>query len=161
MCAVVLIYGIMTREEKFMKEALKEASKAKLKDEVPIGCVIVKDDKIIARGHNTREKDHLVTSHCEINAIKKASKKLNDWQLIDCELFVTLEPCPMCAGAKYQSRKKKVYFGAYDLKQGALGSSFNLFAIDSLNHHPSIQGGILEEECRTIIQNFFKQKRKK
>ena len=89
----------MTRKEKFMKLALKEAKKAELIDEVPIGCVIVKDDKVIARGYNTREKDHLVTSHCEINALRKAQKKIKDWQLTDCELFVTLEPCPMCAGA--------------------------------------------------------------
>lgn len=142
-----------------MKLALKEAKKAELIDEVPIGCVIVKDDKVIARGYNTREKDHLVTSHCEINALRKAQKKIKDWQLTDCELFVTLEPCPMCAGAIYQSRIKKVYFGAYDLKQGALGSSFNLYDIKTLNHHPLIQGGILEKDCQQIIKNFFKNKR--
>lgn len=142
-----------------MKLALKEAKKAELIDEVPIGCVIVKDDKVIARGYNTREKDHLVTSHCEINALRKAQKKIKDWQLTDCELFVTLEPCPMCAGAIYQSRIKKVYFGAYDLKQGALGSSFNLYDIKTLNHHPLVQGGILEKECQQIIKNFFKNKR--
>lgn len=150
---------MITREEKFMKLALKEAKKAELIDEVPIGCVIVKDDKVIARGYNTREKDHLVTSHCEINALRKAQKKIKDWQLTDCELFVTLEPCPMCAGAIYQSRIKKVYFGAYDLKQGALGSSFNLYDIKTLNHHPLVQGGILEKECQQIIKNFFKNKR--
>lgn len=148
-----------TREEKFMKLALKEAKKAELIDEVPIGCVIVKDDKVIARGYNTREKDHLVTSHCEINALRKAQKKIKDWQLTDCELFVTLEPCPMCAGAIYQSRIKKVYFGAYDLKQGAVCSSFNLYDIKTLNHHPLVQGGILEKECQQIIKNFFKNKR--
>ena len=150
---------MITREEKFMKLALKEAKKAELIDEVPIGCVIVKDDKVIARGYNTREKDHLVTSHCEINALRKAQKKIKDWQLTDCELFVTLEPCPMCAGAIYQSRIKKVYFGAYDLKQGALGSSINLYDIKTLNHHPLVQGGILEKECQQIIKNFFKNKR--
>ena len=124
-------YLSMTREEKYMKLALKEAKKALLIDEVPIGCIIVKDDKVIARSFNTREKDKLVTSHCEINAIKRASKKLNDWQLVDCELYVTLEPCPMCAGAIYQSRIKKVVYGASDIKQGALGSSFNLYDIDT------------------------------
>lgn len=154
-------YLSMTREEKYMKLALKEAKKALLIDEVPIGCVIVKDDKVIARSFNTREKDKLVTSHCEINAIKKASKKLNDWQLVDCELYVTLEPCPMCAGAIYQSRIKKVVYGASDIKQGALGSSFNLYDIDTLNHHPKIISGVMKEECSQIIKDFFKEKRNK
>ena len=148
-----------TREEKYIKKALKEAKKAYLLDEVPIGCVIVKDDKIIAKSYNTREKDKLVTSHCEINAIKKASKKLKDWQLIDCELYVTLEPCPMCAGAIYQSRIKKVVFGAYDLKQGALGSSFSLYDVKTINHHPEVVGGVLQEECSKLISDFFKAKR--
>lgn len=148
-----------TREEKYIRHALKEAKKAYLLDEVPIGCVIVKGDKIIAKSFNTRQKDKLVTSHCELNAIKKASKKLNDWQLLDCELYVTLEPCPMCAGAIYQSRIKKIVFGAYDLKQGALGSALSLYDIKSLNHHPEVVGGVLEEECGRIISDFFKFKR--
>jgi tRNA(adenine34) deaminase len=152
---------MLTREEKFIKKALKEAKKAYLLDEVPIGCVIVKDDKIIARSFNTREKDKLVISHCEINAIKKASKKLNDWQLNECELYVTLEPCPMCAGAIYQARIKKVVFGAYDLKQGALGSSFNLYDIETLNHHPEVVSGVLKDECGELITKFFKEKREK
>lgn len=152
---------MLTKEEKFIKKALKEAKKAYLLDEVPIGCVIVKDDKIIARSFNTREKDKLVTSHCEINAIKKASKKLNDWQLNECELYVTLEPCPMCAGAIYQARIKKVVFGAYDLKQGALGSSFNLYDIETLNHHPEVVSGVLKDECGELITKFFKEKREK
>lgn len=147
------------KEEKYMKLALKEAKKAQMEDEVPIGCVIVKDGKVISRSHNTRQKDNKVTSHCELNAIVKAEKKLKDWQLIDCDLYVTLEPCPMCAGAIYQARIKNVYFGAYDLKQGALGSSFNLFEVKTLNHHPSFKGGILEKQCKTIIQEFFKSKR--
>ena len=151
----------MNREEKFMKLALKEAKKAMVLDEVPIGCVIVKDDQVIARGHNTREKDHLVISHSEINALKKANKKLEDWQLVDCELYVTLEPCPMCAGAIYQARIKRVIFGATDLKQGALGGSFNLYDVASLNHHPEVVKGVLEEECRTLLKNFFKNKRNK
>ena len=148
-----------TREEKYIKKALKEAKKAYLLDEVPIGCVIVKDNKIIARSYNTREKDQMITSHCEINAIRKASKKLKDWQLIDCELYVTLEPCPMCAGAIYQSRIKKVVFGAYDVKQGALGSSFNLYDVKTLNHHPEVVGGVLKEECGQLLTNYFKEKR--
>lgn len=149
----------MNNVEKFMKLAIKEAKKAYLKDEVPIGCVIVKDGKVVAKAHNTRQKDNLVTSHCELLAIKKLEKKLNDWQLVDCSLFVTLEPCPMCAGAIYQARIKNVYFGAYDLKQGALGSSFNLYDIKSLNFHPFIHGGILEDECKELLQSFFKEKR--
>ena len=148
-----------TREEKYIKKALKEAKKAYLLDEVPIGCVIVKDNKIIARSYNTREKDQMVTSHCEINALRKASKKLKDWQLIDCELYVTLEPCPMCAGAIYQSRIKKVVFGAYDVKQGALGSSFNLYDVKTLNHYPEVVGGVLKEECGQLLTNYFKEKR--
>ena len=147
-------------KEKFMNEALKEAKKAYIREEVPIGCVIVKNGEIVARAFNTREKDKKVTSHCELNAIKKASKKLNDWQLIDCDLYVTLEPCPMCAGAIYQARIKNVIFGAYDKKQGALGSSFNLYEVKTLNHFPNVEGGILEEECSSIIKKFFKERRK-
>ena len=107
----------------------------------------------------SREKDKLVTSHCEINAIKKASKKIKDWQLVDCELYVTLEPCIMCSGAIYQARIKKVYFGAYDLKQGGVTSLVKTFDLEKINHHPEYEGGILEEECRITIQNYFKKKR--
>ena len=156
MCGGLLI---MEQKEKYMKIALKEAKKAELIDEVPIGCVIVKDDKIIARAHNTREKDKLVTSHCEINAIKKASKKVDDWQLLDCELYVTLEPCIKGARAIQQTRIKKVYFGAYDFKQGGVTSLVKTFNLEKINHHPEYEGGILEEECRSIIQNYFKKKR--
>lgn len=156
MCGGLLI---MEQKEKYMKIALKEAKKAELLDEVPIGCIIVKEGKIIARAHNTREKDKLVTSHCEINAIKKASKKIKDWQLVDCELYVTLEPCIMCSGAIYQSRIKKVYFGAYDLKQGGVTSLVKTFDLEKINHHPEYEGGILEEECRITLQNYFKKKR--
>lgn len=146
-------------DEKFMREAYKEALKALEIDEVPIGCVIVKDNKIISRGHNTREKDNQTISHAEINAIKKASKKLNSWRLVDCELYVTLEPCPMCAGAIYQSRFKRIIFGAVDLKQGALGGAFNLFNVKSLNHHPLVTNEILKDECSSLISNYFKKKR--
>lgn len=149
----------MTKDEKFMLLAIKEATKAKDIDEVPIGAVIVVNDKVIARGYNTREKSNDSTNHAEIIAIKKACKKLNNWRLIDATLYVTIEPCSMCAGAILQSRIKKVVYGAKDIKGGALGSSFNLFEQKNLNHHPTIIGGVLEEECSKIIKDYFKNKR--
>ena len=149
----------MEKEIKFMKEALKEACKAKLIDEVPIGCVIVKDDKIIARGHNQRETNQDPTGHAEIIAIKKASKKLNSWRLEGCDIYVTLEPCIMCSGAIIQSRISKVYYGASDPKGGALGSSINVLDAQNINHHPEVISGVLKEECSSIITNYFKAKR--
>lgn len=143
-----------------MKAAIKEALKAKNKKEVPIGAVIVLNDKIIARAHNLREKEQLVISHAEINAIKKASKKLGTWRLEDCDLYVTLEPCPMCAGAIIQSRMRHVYFGAYDSKGGALVSKLNLFSI-RFNHQVAFTGGILEDECKLMLQSFFQELRGK
>lgn len=143
-----------------MKAAIKEALKAKNKKEVPIGAVIVLNDKIIARAHNLREKEQLVISHAEINAIKKASKKLGTWRLEDCDLYVTLEPCPMCAGAIIQSRMRHVYFGAYDPKGGALVSKLNLFSI-RFNHQVAFTGGILEDECKFMLQSFFQELRGK
>ena len=143
-----------------MSLALKEAQKALLEDETPIGCVIVKDDKVIARGHNKREIKNLVTSHAEIEAITKANKKLKSWRLVDCDLYVTVEPCIMCGGAIIQSRIRNVYYGAKDLKGGAFGSSINLLDANNINHRPNIIGGILEEECAIIIKNYFKNKRK-
>lgn len=148
------------KDLKYMKLALKEAEKAKNKDEVPVGCILVKDDKIIARGHNLREAKKNAIAHAEMIAINKACKKNNAWRLEDVTMYVTLEPCPMCAGAILQSRIKKVVYGASDLKGGALGSSFNLFDQKNLNHHPEIIKGILKEECATILTNFFKNKRK-
>ena len=143
-----------------MSLALKEAKKALLKDEIPIGCVIVKNDKIIARGHNLRESKNLVTSHAEIEAISKANKKLKSWRLVDCDLYVTVEPCIMCAGAIIQSRIKNVYYGASDPKGGAFSSSINVLEASNINHKPNVIGGILEEECAIIIKNYFKNKRK-
>ena len=160
MCGGFCLGEDMTREEKYLKEALKEAKKALLKDEVPIGCVIVKDDKIIARGYNLRETKQDVTRHAEIVALEKACKKLNSWRLVNCELYVTLEPCPMCAGAIYQARINKVVYGAEDLKGGALGGNFNLYK-EKLNHYPEVVKGILKEECSSLISNYFKEKRKK
>ena len=142
-----------------MKEALKEAKKAELIDEVPIGCVIVKDDKIIARGHNQRETNQSPIGHAEIIAINKVSKKLKSWRLEGCDIYVTLEPCIMCSGAIIQSRINKVYYGASDPKGGALGSSINVLEANNINHHPEVVPGVLKEECSSIITNYFKAKR--
>ena len=150
----------MDINEKFMKEALKEAKKAYNKLEVPVGAVIVKDGKIIARAHNRKETKLDTTNHAEILAIQKASKKLNSWRLIDCEMYVTLEPCSMCAGAILNSRIKKVYIGASDEKTGAVGSVLNLFTDYKFNHKVLYEKGILESNCKDILQEFFKELRK-
>ena len=142
-----------------MKEALKEAKKALLIDEVPIGCVIVKDGKIIARGHNERETKQDATSHAELKTLQKACKKLKSWRLIGCDIYVTLEPCIMCAGAIIQSRIENVYFGAYDLKGGSFGTSINVLDAKNINHKPNIFGGILEDSCSQLLKDFFKNKR--
>ena len=147
-------------EEKFMKEALKEAKKAYDKVEVPVGAVIVKDGKIIARAHNLKETKYDTTKHAEILAIQKASKKLNSWRLIDCEMYVTLEPCSMCAGALINSRIKKVYIGASDKKTGAVGSVFNLLEDYTFNHKVKYEKGVLQDECESILKEFFKELRK-
>lgn len=148
-------------KEKYMKEALKEAKKAYEKEEIPIGVVIVKDDKIIARAYNLKEIKHDTTEHAEIRAIRKASKKLGAWRLSDCEMYTTLEPCPMCAGAIIQARIKKVYIGTMDEKTGACGSVLNLFKDHKFNHTVEVEYNILEGECRAILQDFFKDLRKK
>lgn len=150
----------MNREEIFMKEALKEAKKAYDKLEVPVGAIIVKDDKIIARAHNLKETKFDTTKHAEILAIQKASKKLKSWRLIDCEMYVTLEPCSMCAGALINSRIKKIYIGANDEKTGAVGSVFNLLEDYTFNHKVQIEKGILKQECENILKEFFKEIRK-
>ena len=146
-------------EEKFMKAALKEAKKAYDKLEVPVGAVIVKDRKIIARAHNLKETKNDTTKHAEILAIQKASKKLNSWRLIDCEMYVTLEPCSMCAGALINSRIKKVYIGASDQKTGAVGSVFNLLEDYTFNHKVEYEKGVMQEECENILKEFFKKLR--
>lgn len=143
-----------------MKEALKEAKKAYDKLEVPVGCVIVKDGKIIARGYNQKETKKDTTKHAEIIAIKKASKKLDAWRLLDCEMYVTLEPCSMCAGAIINSRIKKVYIGTMDEKTGACGSKLNLLKDYTFNHKVEIETGIMQEECEAILKQFFKKLRK-
>lgn len=146
--------------EKFMKAALKQAQKAKTNDEVPVGCVIVLNGKIIARAHNKREKLQDATAHAEILCIKKACKKLGSFRLCDCEMFVTLEPCPMCAGAVINSRIKKLYFGAYDKKAGCCGTLYALTEDGRFNHKAETEGGILEGECADILKQFFADKRK-
>ena len=146
--------------EEFMKEAIKEAKKAAKKLEVPVGCVIVKDGEIIARGHNLKETKKDTTKHAEILAIQKASKKLESWRLIDCEMYITLEPCSMCAGAIINSRIKKIYIGTLDEKTGAAGSVFNLFEDYTFNHKVGIEKGILQKDCEQILKDFFKELRK-
>ena len=143
-----------------MQMALNEAKLAALEDEVPVGCVIVKDSKVIAKAHNLRETNHDPLGHAETLAIKKASEVLNDWQLVNCELYVTVEPCIMCAGAIIQSRISKVIYGAPDIKGGAFGGSINVLEAQNINHRPEIIKGVLEKECTEIIKNYFKSKRK-
>lgn len=150
----------MEDKEKFMKEALKEAKKAYDKLEVPVGAVIVKDGKIIARAHNLKETKFDTTKHAEILAIQKASKKLKTWRLLDCEIYVTLEPCSMCAGALINSRIKKIYIGTMDEKTGAAGSVLNLFGDYTFNHKVELEKGIMKEECESLLKDFFKMLRK-
>lgn len=150
----------MNNKEYFMKEALKEAKKAYEKEEIPVGAVIVKDGKVIARGYNLKETKVNTIKHAEIIAIEKASKKLNSWRLEDCEMYVTLEPCSMCAGAIINSRIKKVYIGTMDEKTGACGSVLNLFEYN-FNHKVEIETEILKDKCKKLIQDFFKELRNK
>ena len=149
----------MNLDEKFMNEALKEAKKAYIKLEIPVGAIIVKDGKIIARAHNLKETKNDTTKHAEILAIQKASKKLKSWRLLDCDMYVTLEPCSMCAGALINSRIRKLYYGTNDNKTGACGSVFNLLQDYTFNHQVEIQSGILKNECENILKDFFKKLR--
>ena len=149
----------MEQEEYYMKQALKEAEKAYKKLEVPVGAVIVKNGEIIARAHNLKETKLDTTKHAEILAIQRASKKLQSWRLIDCEMYVTLEPCSMCAGALINSRMKKVYIGALDKKTGAAGSVLNLFEDYTFNHKVEIEKGIMSDECEKLLKDFFKHLR--
>ena len=147
--------------ERYMAEALKQAKKAAMIEEVPIGCVIVHENKIIARGYNRRNKDASTLAHAEIIAIKKASKKLGDWRLEECTMYVTLEPCPMCAGAIVQARIPKVVIGTMNPKAGCAGSIIDMFQIKQFNHQVDTERGVLQEECSTIMKEFFKELRKK
>lgn len=151
----------MTEDERYMKEAIKQAKKAYALDEVPIGCVIVQDNKIIARGYNRRNTDKNALAHAEISAIKKASKKNGDWRLEDCTMYVTLEPCQMCAGAIVQSRMKKVVIGAMNPKAGCAGSVINILQMKQFNHQAEMENGILEKECADMLSTFFKELREK
>ena len=149
----------MNQEEKFMKAAIREAKKAEKIQEVPIGCVIVSDGKIIARGYNRRNIDKNTLAHAELSAIKKASKKLGDWRLEGCTMYVTLEPCQMCAGAIVQARMDKVVIGSMNPKAGCAGSVLNLLQIQAFNHQVELETGILGEECSSMLSNFFKHLR--
>ncbi len=144
-----------------MNEALKEAKKCLLIDEVPVGAIIVRDNKIIARAHNTREKNKDVTCHAEINALRKANKKDKSWRSINATMYVTVEPCSMCAGALVWSRIDRIVFGASDKKAGACGSVLNITNNERLNHQIEVTPGVLEDECAKIIKDYFKAKREK
>lgn len=151
----------MTRDEKYMKEAVKQAKKAYALGEVPIGCVIVYQDKIIGRGYNRRNTDKNTLAHAEITAINKASKKMGDWRLEGCTLYVTLEPCQMCAGAIVQARVTETVIGAMNPKAGCCGSILNILEMPEFNHQVIVRRGILEEECRDILKIFFKELRER
>lgn len=145
--------------KKFMMAALAQAKLAEKYDETPIGAVICRDGAIIARGRNKREKKMNCLCHAEIDAINKACKKLGAWRLEDCDLYVTLEPCPMCAGAIIQARIKNLYFGAYDYKAGCAGSKINLFEPSMFNHDVNVEGGLEEAKAKALLQEFFKRLR--
>ena len=147
--------------DKFMKEALKEAAKASSKGEVPVGAVVVKDGKIIGRGHNLTESKQSALTHAEMMAMSKAAKKLKSWRLIDCDLYVTLEPCTMCAGAIVLSRLKGLVYGTTDPKAGAVDSTARVMENKNLNHRVEVTSGVLREECSNVLTTFFKEVRRK
>ena len=149
----------MTQEEKYMKAAIREAKKAYALEEVPIGCVIVQNDRIIARGYNRRNTEGNTLAHAELTAIKKASKKTGDWRLEDCTMYVTLEPCPMCAGAIVQARIPRVVIGSMNPKAGCAGSVLNLLQQDRFNHRAEVVTGVRGEECSQLMKGFFKELR--
>lgn len=149
----------MTQDEKYMKEALKQAKKAYALGEVPIGCAIVYQDKIIGRGYNRRNTDKNTLAHAEITAINKASKKMGDWRLEDCTLYVTLEPCQMCAGAIVQARITEVVMGSMNPKAGCGGSILNILQMPEFNHQVQVKRGILAQECTDMLTTFFKELR--
>lgn len=145
--------------EFYMRQALELAREAALAGEVPVGCVIVRGDEIVGRGRNRREERQAAASHAEMEAIAQANRALGSWRLEDCELYVTLEPCPMCAGAIINARISELYFGARESKSGCCGSILNLFC-EPFNHHPRVYGGLLEAECRGLLEEFFQNLRK-
>lgn len=149
----------MNSHDFFMSEAIEEAKKAMSIGEVPIGAIVVRNGVIVGRGYNRRETDKRAIAHAEILAIEEACQTLGGWRLIDCDMYVTLEPCVMCAGAIYQSRVVNLYYGASDLKAGAFGSLYSIHEDDRLNHKVNVQSGILENECAHLIKTFFKNLR--
>lgn len=151
----------LTDDERFMKEALRQAMKAQALEEVPIGCVIVHDGNIIARGYNRRNTDKNTTSHAEINAIRKASKKLGDWRLEGCTIYITLEPCQMCAGAIVQARIDRAVIGSMNPKAGCAGSVLNILEMPQFNHQVEVTRGVLQDECSQMLSGFFRQLREK
>lgn len=151
----------MNSDEKFMREAVRQAKKAYAKEETPIGCVIVYDGKIIARGYNKRNEKKNTLAHAEISAIHKASRVLGDWRLEGCTMYVTLEPCPMCAGAIVQARIPKIVIGSMNPKAGCAGSVVNLLQMQGFNHCVEIESGVLEEECSQMMSGFFRELRLK
>ena len=148
-----------TQDEKYMKEAIKQARKAYALGEVPIGCVIVYEGKIIARGYNRRTIDKNTLAHAELSAIRKASRKLNDWRLEGCTMYVTLEPCQMCSGAIVQSRIDKVVIGCMNPKAGCAGSILNLLQMEEFNHQAELETGVLGDACSQMMKTFFKELR--
>ena len=156
-----LVNSNFISDRKYMEYAIKQAKKAAAIDEVPIGCIIVYNDKIIARGYNKRNSKKNTLFHAEIEAINKASKKIGDWRLEDCTMYVTLEPCPMCAGAIVQARMKRVVIGAMNPKAGCAGSIINLLNMDKFNHKVEIDTGIRGDECGMLMKEFFAELRKK
>lgn len=152
---------IMSVHEKYMKEALKQAKKAYVLGEVPIGCVIVHEDRIIGRGYNRRNTDKNTLAHAEITAINKASKKIGDWRLEDCVLYVTLEPCQMCAGAIVQARIPEVVMGCMNPKAGCAGSILNILDMPQFNHQVTVTRGVLSQDCSDMLKNFFSELRKR
>ena len=146
-------------DEVYMRAAICEAKRAEKRDDVPVGAVIVRDGRIIARGRNTRERKNDPAGHAEMNAIRRAGKKLGHWRLSGCTMYVTLEPCPMCAGAAVNARLDAVVYGADDKKAGALGGKTDLLAV-GLNHRPEVRGGVLGRECAALLTEYFRKKRK-
>ena len=153
--------SVLTEDEKYMKEAIRQARKAEALGEVPIGCVIVYEGKIIGRGYNRRMTAHSALAHGEILAIKKACRKMGDWRLEGCRIYVTLEPCPMCAGAIVQARIPQVIIGCMNPKAGCAGSVLDLFHQEGLNHRCQVETGILQEECSEMMKSFFRRLREK
>ena len=149
----------LTLDEKYMKEAIEQAKKAAAIDEVPIGCVIVYEGKIIGRGYNQRNKKKSTLAHAEILAMQKATKYIGDWRLEGCTMYITLEPCPMCAGAIVQARVDKVVVGSMNAKAGCAGSVINLLQMEKLNHQVEFENGVLQEECSVMLSQFFKDLR--